>query len=154
MLLVSKFFEHHPFTQEDVSSEGTTPISDAYPSLPPSDSTGWGFSFLFQSYKIPVRSQTITAADHHWHKYTFFPMKTMNLHLPYFFLVLYATTLCPRPSPYPFHQVSGPVKRTTETNSASGTVHPQPPMSISIPSSLSILMWVCWPAASLSLVLL
>lgn len=41
LLLVSKFFEHHPFTQEEVSSEGTTPVSEACPSLPPSDSTGW-----------------------------------------------------------------------------------------------------------------
>ncbi|XP_075900348.1 serine/threonine-protein kinase B-raf isoform X2 [Nelusetta ayraudi] len=41
LLLVSKFFEHHPFTQEDqVSSEGTTPVSDLCPSLPPSDSSG------------------------------------------------------------------------------------------------------------------
>uniref|UniRef100_A0A3P8ZX61 non-specific serine/threonine protein kinase n=1 Tax=Esox lucius TaxID=8010 RepID=A0A3P8ZX61_ESOLU len=40
LLLVSKFFEHHPITQEEVSSEGTTPMSEACPSLPPSDSTG------------------------------------------------------------------------------------------------------------------
>uniref|UniRef100_A0A3Q0SQK4 non-specific serine/threonine protein kinase n=1 Tax=Amphilophus citrinellus TaxID=61819 RepID=A0A3Q0SQK4_AMPCI len=40
LLLVSKFFEHHPFTQEEVSSEGTTPVSEACPSLPPSDSMG------------------------------------------------------------------------------------------------------------------
>nr|XP_023999398.1 serine/threonine-protein kinase B-raf-like [Salvelinus alpinus] len=40
LLLVSKFFEHHPITQEEASSEGTTPVSEAYPSLPPSDSTG------------------------------------------------------------------------------------------------------------------
>uniref|UniRef100_A0A674CRI3 non-specific serine/threonine protein kinase n=1 Tax=Salmo trutta TaxID=8032 RepID=A0A674CRI3_SALTR len=40
LLLVSKFFEHHPITQEEVSSEGTTPVSEVYPSLPPSDSTG------------------------------------------------------------------------------------------------------------------
>ncbi|KAG7236808.1 hypothetical protein INR49_000185 [Caranx melampygus] len=40
LLLVSKFFEHHPFTQEEVSSEGTTPVSEVCPSLPPSDSTG------------------------------------------------------------------------------------------------------------------
>uniref|UniRef100_A0A674N4Y3 non-specific serine/threonine protein kinase n=1 Tax=Takifugu rubripes TaxID=31033 RepID=A0A674N4Y3_TAKRU len=36
LLLVSKFFEHHPFTQEEVSSEGTTPVSEVCPSLPPS----------------------------------------------------------------------------------------------------------------------
>uniref|UniRef100_A0A7N6FGW1 non-specific serine/threonine protein kinase n=1 Tax=Anabas testudineus TaxID=64144 RepID=A0A7N6FGW1_ANATE len=40
LLLVSKFFEHHPLTQEEVSSEGTTPVSEACPSLPPSDSSG------------------------------------------------------------------------------------------------------------------
>ncbi|XP_061523222.1 serine/threonine-protein kinase B-raf isoform X1 [Phycodurus eques] len=40
LLLVSKFFEHHPFTQDEVSSEGTTPVSEACLSLPPSDSTG------------------------------------------------------------------------------------------------------------------
>ncbi|XP_028810438.1 serine/threonine-protein kinase B-raf isoform X3 [Denticeps clupeoides] len=40
LLLVSKFFEHHPITQEEASSEGTTPVSEACPSLPPSDSTG------------------------------------------------------------------------------------------------------------------
>ncbi|XP_028288626.1 serine/threonine-protein kinase B-raf isoform X1 [Parambassis ranga] len=40
LLLVSKFFEHHPFPQEEVSSEGTTPVSEICPSLPPSDSTG------------------------------------------------------------------------------------------------------------------
>ncbi|XP_030209010.1 serine/threonine-protein kinase B-raf isoform X1 [Gadus morhua] len=37
LLLVSKFFEHHPLTQEE---EGPTPMSEVYPSLPPSDSTG------------------------------------------------------------------------------------------------------------------
>uniref|UniRef100_A0A1A8CNB3 non-specific serine/threonine protein kinase n=1 Tax=Nothobranchius kadleci TaxID=1051664 RepID=A0A1A8CNB3_NOTKA len=40
LLLVSKFFEHHPFSQEEVSSEGTTPVSEVCPSLPPSDSIG------------------------------------------------------------------------------------------------------------------
>ncbi|XP_053271072.1 serine/threonine-protein kinase B-raf isoform X1 [Pleuronectes platessa] len=40
LLLVSKFFEHHPFTQEEGCSEGTTPMSEACPSLPPSDSMG------------------------------------------------------------------------------------------------------------------
>ncbi|XP_055015878.1 serine/threonine-protein kinase B-raf isoform X2 [Boleophthalmus pectinirostris] len=39
LLFVSKFFEHHPFSQEEVSSEGTTPVSEVCPSLPPSDST-------------------------------------------------------------------------------------------------------------------
>uniref|UniRef100_A0A3B3SUV7 non-specific serine/threonine protein kinase n=1 Tax=Paramormyrops kingsleyae TaxID=1676925 RepID=A0A3B3SUV7_9TELE len=40
LLLVSKFFEHHPITHEDTSSEGTTPVSELCPSMPPSDSTG------------------------------------------------------------------------------------------------------------------
>ncbi|CAB1437411.1 unnamed protein product [Pleuronectes platessa] len=40
LLLVSKFFEHHPFTQEEGCSEGTTPMSEACPSLPPP--TPWG----------------------------------------------------------------------------------------------------------------
>ncbi|XP_072309460.1 serine/threonine-protein kinase B-raf isoform X2 [Eucyclogobius newberryi] len=39
LLFVSKFFEHHPISQEEVSSEGTTPVSDVCPSLPPSDSS-------------------------------------------------------------------------------------------------------------------
>ncbi|XP_035257711.1 serine/threonine-protein kinase B-raf isoform X1 [Anguilla anguilla] len=40
LLLVSKFFEHHPISPEETSSEGTTPVSEACPSLPPSDSPG------------------------------------------------------------------------------------------------------------------
>ncbi|KAK6482791.1 serine/threonine-protein kinase B-raf-like isoform X1 [Huso huso] len=40
LLLVSKFFEHHPITQEEVCSEGTTPVSEVCPSPPPSDSSG------------------------------------------------------------------------------------------------------------------
>ncbi|MBN3277800.1 BRAF kinase, partial [Polyodon spathula] len=39
LLLVSKFFEHHPITQEEVCSEGTTPVSEVCPSPPPSDSS-------------------------------------------------------------------------------------------------------------------
>ncbi|XP_061816680.1 serine/threonine-protein kinase B-raf isoform X2 [Nerophis lumbriciformis] len=55
LLLVSKFFEHHPFTQEDVSSEGTTPVSEVYPSLPPSDSTGsMCHTTLSPSKSIPI----------------------------------------------------------------------------------------------------
>nr|XP_040029200.1 serine/threonine-protein kinase B-raf isoform X3 [Gasterosteus aculeatus aculeatus] len=55
LLLVSKFFEHHPFTQEEVSSEGTTPVSDACPSLPPSDSTGsMCHTTLSPSKSIPI----------------------------------------------------------------------------------------------------
>lgn len=55
LLLVSKFFEHHPFTQEDqVSSEGTTPVSDLCPSLPPSDSSGWVLSWISLCHKLPV----------------------------------------------------------------------------------------------------
>uniref|UniRef100_A0A8C6TYR0 non-specific serine/threonine protein kinase n=1 Tax=Neogobius melanostomus TaxID=47308 RepID=A0A8C6TYR0_9GOBI len=38
LLFVSKFFEHHPIAQEEVSSEGTTPVSEACPALPPSES--------------------------------------------------------------------------------------------------------------------
>uniref|UniRef100_A0A8C2HBA6 non-specific serine/threonine protein kinase n=1 Tax=Cyprinus carpio TaxID=7962 RepID=A0A8C2HBA6_CYPCA len=40
LLLASKFLVHHPFTQEEASSEGTTPLSEMCPSLPPSESTG------------------------------------------------------------------------------------------------------------------
>ncbi|KAG2468831.1 BRAF kinase, partial [Polypterus senegalus] len=40
LLLVSKFFELHPITQDVASSEGTTPVSGICPSLPPSDSSG------------------------------------------------------------------------------------------------------------------
>ncbi|XP_036433481.1 serine/threonine-protein kinase B-raf isoform X1 [Colossoma macropomum] len=40
LLLASKFLVHHPITQEEVSSEGTTPVSEMCPSIPPSDSTG------------------------------------------------------------------------------------------------------------------
>ncbi|XP_061921672.1 serine/threonine-protein kinase B-raf-like isoform X2 [Entelurus aequoreus] len=55
LLLVSKFFEHHPFTQEDVSSEGTTPVSEVCPSLPPSDSTGsMCHTTLSPSKSIPI----------------------------------------------------------------------------------------------------
>lgn len=61
----------------------------------------------------------------------------------FIFLGQYATPLCPRPSPYPSRLVSGPTRRTTATSLASGTARPPLPMSISIPSSLSTLMWVC-----------
>uniref|UniRef100_A0A8C5GBA4 non-specific serine/threonine protein kinase n=1 Tax=Gouania willdenowi TaxID=441366 RepID=A0A8C5GBA4_GOUWI len=55
LLLVSKFFEHHPFTQEEVSSEGTTPVSEACPPLPPSDSTGsLCHSSMSPSKSIPI----------------------------------------------------------------------------------------------------
>ncbi|TRY65960.1 hypothetical protein DNTS_033535 [Danionella cerebrum] len=40
LLLASKFLVHHPITQEEASSEGTTPMSEMCPSLPPSESTG------------------------------------------------------------------------------------------------------------------
>ncbi|XP_051976821.1 serine/threonine-protein kinase B-raf-like isoform X2 [Xyrauchen texanus] len=36
LLLASKFLVHHPITQEELSSEGTTPVSEMCPSLPPS----------------------------------------------------------------------------------------------------------------------
>uniref|UniRef100_A0AAY4BBG8 non-specific serine/threonine protein kinase n=1 Tax=Denticeps clupeoides TaxID=299321 RepID=A0AAY4BBG8_9TELE len=58
LLLVSKFFEHHPITQEEASSEGTTPVSEACPSLPPSDSTGYDLSLchptVSPSKSIPI----------------------------------------------------------------------------------------------------
>ncbi|XP_057180044.1 serine/threonine-protein kinase B-raf isoform X2 [Triplophysa rosa] len=39
LLLASKFLVHHPISQEEVSSEGTTPLSEMCPSsLPPSES--------------------------------------------------------------------------------------------------------------------
>lgn len=37
LLLASKFLVHHPISQEEASSEGTTPLSEMYPSLPPSE---------------------------------------------------------------------------------------------------------------------
>ncbi|XP_061085036.1 serine/threonine-protein kinase B-raf-like isoform X2 [Conger conger] len=40
LLLVSKFFEHHPISPEDTSSGGATPVSEACPPLPPSESAG------------------------------------------------------------------------------------------------------------------
>ncbi|MBN3307985.1 BRAF kinase, partial [Amia calva] len=40
LLLVSKFFEHHPITQEEMSSEGTTPVCEVSPFIPPSTSSG------------------------------------------------------------------------------------------------------------------
>ncbi|KAA0720905.1 Serine/threonine-protein kinase B-raf [Triplophysa tibetana] len=38
LLLASKFLVHHPISQEEASSEGTTPLSEMYPSLPPCES--------------------------------------------------------------------------------------------------------------------
>uniref|UniRef100_A0A3B4ADB0 non-specific serine/threonine protein kinase n=1 Tax=Periophthalmus magnuspinnatus TaxID=409849 RepID=A0A3B4ADB0_9GOBI len=38
LLFVSKFFEHHPLSQEEVSSEGTTPVSLCHASVSPSKS--------------------------------------------------------------------------------------------------------------------
>ncbi|NXJ08531.1 BRAF kinase, partial [Odontophorus gujanensis] len=40
LLFVSKFFEHHPISQEETSLGETTPASGSYPSVPPSDSVG------------------------------------------------------------------------------------------------------------------
>ncbi|XP_035282400.1 serine/threonine-protein kinase B-raf-like [Anguilla anguilla] len=55
LLLVSKFFEHHPITQEEACSEGTTPMSEVCPSLPPSDSTGsLCHSLASPSKSIPI----------------------------------------------------------------------------------------------------
>ncbi|XP_040521971.1 serine/threonine-protein kinase B-raf isoform X1 [Gallus gallus] len=43
LLFVSKFFEHHPISQEETTLGETTPASGSYPSVPPSDSVGkWG----------------------------------------------------------------------------------------------------------------
>nr|XP_061809703.1 serine/threonine-protein kinase B-raf isoform X2 [Nerophis lumbriciformis] len=54
LLFVAKFFEHRPLSQE-VSSEGTTPVSEACPSLPPSDSTGsLSHATLSPSKSIPI----------------------------------------------------------------------------------------------------
>ncbi|KAM6436773.1 serine/threonine-protein kinase B-raf isoform 1-T1 [Liasis olivaceus] len=40
LLFVSKFFEHHPIPQEDISIGETTPASGSYPSVALSDSSG------------------------------------------------------------------------------------------------------------------
>ncbi|XP_019471116.1 serine/threonine-protein kinase B-raf isoform X2 [Meleagris gallopavo] len=40
LLFVSKFFEHHPISQEETTLGETTPASGSYPSVPPSDSVG------------------------------------------------------------------------------------------------------------------
>ncbi|KAG9333640.1 hypothetical protein JZ751_010762 [Albula glossodonta] len=65
LLLVSKFFEHHPITQEEVSSEGTTPLSEVYPSLPPSDSTGsLCHPIASPSKSIPIPSFRPGEEDH------------------------------------------------------------------------------------------
>ncbi|KAM9172547.1 serine/threonine-protein kinase B-raf isoform 1-T1 [Pangshura tecta] len=40
LLFVSKFFEHHPISQEEASLGETTQASGSYSSVPPSDSTG------------------------------------------------------------------------------------------------------------------
>ncbi|XP_072529185.1 serine/threonine-protein kinase B-raf isoform X2 [Salminus brasiliensis] len=55
LLLASKFLVHHPITQEEVSSEGTTPVSEVCPSIPPSDSTGsLCHSSVSPSKSIPI----------------------------------------------------------------------------------------------------
>lgn len=41
LLFVSKFFEHHPISQEETTLGETTPASGSYPSVPPSDSVGY-----------------------------------------------------------------------------------------------------------------
>ncbi|XP_072340335.1 serine/threonine-protein kinase B-raf isoform X4 [Scyliorhinus torazame] len=40
LLILSRIYENHPITQDDVSSGTTPPGSGMYPSVPPSDSTG------------------------------------------------------------------------------------------------------------------
>ncbi|XP_055506353.1 serine/threonine-protein kinase B-raf isoform X3 [Leucoraja erinacea] len=40
LLILSRIYENHPITQDDVSSIGTPPGSGMYPSVPTSDSTG------------------------------------------------------------------------------------------------------------------
>ncbi|KAM4711519.1 serine/threonine-protein kinase B-raf [Anableps anableps] len=66
LLLVSKFFEHHPFSQEEVSSEGTTPVSELCPSLPPSDSTGSIYhTTVSPSKSIPIPASFRTSEEDH-----------------------------------------------------------------------------------------
>ncbi|XP_061570076.1 serine/threonine-protein kinase B-raf isoform X2 [Cololabis saira] len=66
LLLVSKFFEHHPFSQEEVSSEGTTPVSEVCPSLPPSDSTGSiCHATVSPSKSIPIPPSFRTSEEDH-----------------------------------------------------------------------------------------
>uniref|UniRef100_A0A3B5L3D1 Phorbol-ester/DAG-type domain-containing protein n=1 Tax=Xiphophorus couchianus TaxID=32473 RepID=A0A3B5L3D1_9TELE len=66
LLLVSKFFEHHPFSQEEVSSEGTTPVSELCPSLPPSDSTGSIYhTTVSPSKSIPIPNSFRTSEEDH-----------------------------------------------------------------------------------------
>uniref|UniRef100_A0A4W4GIA6 non-specific serine/threonine protein kinase n=1 Tax=Electrophorus electricus TaxID=8005 RepID=A0A4W4GIA6_ELEEL len=55
LLLASKFLVHHPITQEEVSSEGTTPVSEVCPSILPSDSAGsLCHSAVSPSKSIPI----------------------------------------------------------------------------------------------------
>ncbi|XP_076861198.1 serine/threonine-protein kinase B-raf isoform X2 [Brachyhypopomus gauderio] len=55
LLLASKFLVHHPITQEEVSSEGTTPVSELCPPIPPSDSAGSLYhSAVSPSKSIPI----------------------------------------------------------------------------------------------------
>ncbi|MEQ2245212.1 hypothetical protein ILYODFUR_025276, partial [Ilyodon furcidens] len=66
LLLVSKFFEHHPFSQEEVSSEGTTPVSELCPFLPPSDSTGSIYhTTVSPSKSIPIPTSFRTSEEDH-----------------------------------------------------------------------------------------
>ncbi|XP_076010222.1 serine/threonine-protein kinase B-raf isoform X2 [Genypterus blacodes] len=66
LLLVSKFFEHHPLTQEEVSSEGTTPVSEVCPSLPPSNSTGsFCHATVSPSKSIPIPQSFRTSEEEH-----------------------------------------------------------------------------------------
>ncbi|XP_077565320.1 serine/threonine-protein kinase B-raf isoform X2 [Stigmatopora nigra] len=54
LLFVAKFFEHRPLSQE-ASSESATPVSEACPSLPPSESAGsLSHAALSPSKSIPI----------------------------------------------------------------------------------------------------
>ncbi|XP_048405129.1 serine/threonine-protein kinase B-raf isoform X2 [Stegostoma tigrinum] len=52
LLILSRIYENHPITQDDVSSGTTTPGLGMYPSVPPSDSTG----SLIHSTASPTKS--------------------------------------------------------------------------------------------------
>uniref|UniRef100_A0A8C9VP36 non-specific serine/threonine protein kinase n=1 Tax=Scleropages formosus TaxID=113540 RepID=A0A8C9VP36_SCLFO len=63
LLLVSKFFEHHPIMQEETSSEGTTPVSDLCPSMPEwNSSVSFCSSSVFSTKSIPI-PQTFRPGD-------------------------------------------------------------------------------------------
>lgn len=135
---MSKFFEHHPFTQEEVSSEGTTPVSELGPSLPPSDSSGSVWVFCrFSSESVEIENILVHMLDVSLS--TGWPAVPDTLVV---FPGLCATPPSLRPSPSPSRPVCAPARRTTATSLASGTARPQRPTSTSTPLSLSISTWV------------